>query len=163
MNFPVTVTNPASKPVPVDVQKQPISVSAVLTTIESFTYIIQPAGNQPTLNFGFLVASDVIFEAVSYYSAASPLLCLTLYCPASAPPAVLGAVQGANVVPQADARFHFVLSPVVTPGHSTIAFTAITNMHVNQVRLDVTLATADGANIPALATGELTLQFRKRY
>jgi hypothetical protein len=36
-------------------------------------------------------------------------------------------------------------------------------MYVNQVRLDVTLATADGANIPASATGALTLQFRKRY
>ncbi len=157
MNFQVTVVNPASKPIPVDLKHQPI------TTIESFTYIVQPNGNQPIVNFGFLVASDSILEAISYYSAASPVLTLTLFCPASVPPAVLGAVQGANIVPQADARFHFVLSPTITPTPSVIAFTTMTNMYITQVRLDVTLATLDGANIPASAAGQLTLQLRKRY
>jgi hypothetical protein len=161
MNFQVTVTNPASKPVPVDVRNQPIQVLPVLAISDSFTYIIRPNGNQPIANFGFLVPSDSMLEAISYYSAASPFLTLTLYAPASVPPAVLGAVQGAGIVPQSDTRFHFALSPTVTAGRSVIAFTTMTNMRINQVRLDVTVATLDGANIPATAAGELTFQFRK--
>ncbi len=158
MNFNVTVVNPSSKPIPIN---QPISVYPMGST-ESFTYIIEPTGNQATLNFGILISSDSTLETIGYYSGASPQLILNVYLKASSPPAVLGAVQGANIVPQPDARFHFVLSPIVVSTHSVIAFTTMTNIHVNQERIDIDLSTPDGTNIPSSATGILTLQFRKR-
>jgi hypothetical protein len=160
----VTVVNPSSKPIPVNVSNQPISVSPVLTPIESFTYIIEPHGDQPIVNFGILIGSDSILEAISYYSATSPLLTLTLYLKAWAPPAVLGAIQGADIIPQPDARFHFILSPTtMPPAQSVIAFTAMTNIHINNERLDITIHRPDDTNIPSTATANLTLQFRKRY
>ncbi len=159
MNFNVTVVNPPSKPIPIN---QPISVSPVSTSIDSFTYIIEPNGTQSTLNFGFLITSDSILENVGYYAAASPQLILNLYFKASNPPAVLGEIQGANVVPKPDARFHFVLTPIITSRQSVIAFTAMTNIHINQERLDITISTPDGSNIPSSAIGELSFQFRKR-
>ena len=156
MNFNVTVVNPPSKPIPIG---QPVSVSLVSTSIDSFTYVIEPTGNQAKLNFGLLISSDAILETIGYYAAKSPQLILDLYCKASNPPAVLGVILGANFVPQSDARFHFVLSPT----NSVIAFTTMTNIHINQERLNITISTLDGTNIPSSATGALTLQFRKRY
>jgi len=160
MNFNVTVVNPPSKPIPIS---QPVSVSLVSTSIDSFTYVIEPTGSQATLNFGLLISSDAILEAIGYYAAKSPQLILDLYFKASNPPAVLGSVQGANIVPQGDARFHFVLSPTIPATPSVIAFTTMTNIHINQERLDITISTPDGTNIPSSANSALTLQFRKRY
>lgn len=160
MNFNVTVVNPPSKPIPIS---QPISVSPIVTSIDLFTYIIEPNGNQPILNFGFLISSDSILETISYYATTSPTLILNLYFKASNPPDILGATQGANIVPQPDARFHFVLTPIITSTQSVIAFTTMTNICINQGRLDITISTPDGTNIPSSATGQLTFQFRKRY
>jgi len=161
MAFPVTVVNPPSRPVPVDVTKQPIQVSPTVTTIQSFTYAIQPLGNQPNINFGFVLSSDSVLETIAYYSATSPVLILTMYFHSWAPPAVLGAVQGATIVPQPDARFHFVLSPAA--GTSVIAFTTVTNINITQTRIDIDLSTPNSANIPASAAGALTFQFHQRY
>jgi hypothetical protein len=129
---------------------------------ESFTYVIEPNGSEPTILFGLLISSDSILETIGYYAATSPLLILNLYFHACTPPAVLGAIQGANIVPQPDARFHFVLQPAITSMHSVIAFTTMTNIHINQERLTIEISTPDGTNIPSSATGQLTFQFRKR-
>jgi hypothetical protein len=135
---------------------------SIMPSIESFTYVIEPAGSHPMLNFGLIISSDSILETIGYYSEKSPLLILNLNFNASNPPAVLGVVQGANIIPQADARFHFVLSPAIISANSTIAFTTMTNIRINQERLDITITTPDGTNIPSTAKGQLTLQFRKR-
>jgi len=160
MAFPVTVVNPSSRPVPVDVIKI-VQVRPINTTIQSFSYAIQPLGNAPVINFGFMLPAESILEAVGYIANASPALRLTLLFASWAPPAVLGAVQGANIVPQPDARFHFELMPF--PGTSAIGFATMANIDSpGQTRIDVSLATPDGTNIPVTATGVLSLQFHQR-
>lgn len=159
MAFPVTVVNPSTRAVPVVVTK-PIQAMPRITTTQTFSYAIQPAGDQSSLNFGFLLPMESILETICYRSAFSSTLILTVNFAASVPPAVLGAVQGATIVPQSDGRFHFVLLSI--PPSKAIAFTSMTNIYTpGQTRIDVTLATPDGSIISFSSPGVLTFQFHQ--
>ena len=161
MAFPVTVVNPSAKPVPVEVTSQPIQVSSILTAIQSFTYAIEPTGNQPLINFGFLLPSDSLLETVGYHSATSPGLSPHHLFSFIGSARNLGRSTGRHHRASARCTLSFVLSPL--PGTSAIAFTAIANINVNQTRIDIAIATPDGTNIPASAAGALTFQFKNRY